>query len=89
MLNKILKLNIPSDVFITLNESENELANNIKLFIAIKFYQLAKLTIGQAARLSGLTRYEFEKILAKNKIPISNLTIEDVEKDIKTLEKIL
>ena len=68
--------------------SENELRDNLKLFAAIHFYQLNKLSIGKAAALSGLSIFEFEKILATYNIPISNLDINDIEDDIKKLSKI-
>ena len=85
---KVLKLNIPSDVFIALNETETQLLNDMKLFTAIWFFQMKKLTLGKAARFIGISKYEFEKILSQNRIPISNLDIEDIENDIRKLEKI-
>ena len=85
---KVLKLNIPSDVFIALNGTETQLLNDMKLFTAIRFFQMKKLTLGKAARFIGISKYEFEKILSQNRIPISNLDIEDIENDIRKLEKI-
>ena len=55
------------------------------IFTAIRYFQDKKLTLGKAATMVGLSRYEFENILAENNIPISNLDIEDVEGDIKRL----
>ncbi len=55
---------------------------------AINFYKLKKLSLGKAAKLAELSRYEFEKILSKNKISISNLYLKDVQNDIKKLELI-
>ena len=49
---------------------------------------MKKLTLGKAARFIGISKYEFEKILSQNRIPISNLDIEDIENDIRKLEKI-
>jgi predicted HTH domain antitoxin len=45
-------------------------------------FQEGKLTIGKAIQFSGLTRYEFEKSLTKNKIPISNQSIDQILSDI-------
>ena len=49
MQTKTLSLDIPSDMFIALNETENELIDWLKISIAIHFYQQLKLTIGKAA----------------------------------------
>lgn len=81
-----LTLDIPSDLTLTLNESEEDLKKQIKLLLAIMLYQEQKLTIGKAAQLAGLSRYEFESALSKLKIPISNLTFEDILNDIGKLQ---
>ena len=57
----------------------------MKLAIAIRLYIKEKLTLGKAAELAGLSRYEFEESLTDNGIPISNLTFEDILKDIKKI----
>ena len=88
MHTKLLELNIPSDIFLTLNEPEPQLLSEIKLFIAIQFFTMNKLTLGQAARLADMTRFEFETVLSKKQIPISNLTIVDIEHDIEKLQEI-
>lgn len=82
---KMLELPIPSDVFLALNEPEQQLLDEIRLFTAITFYQTGKLTIGKAARFAGMARFEFETALSKRRIPISNLTYQDIEQDIEIL----
>jgi predicted HTH domain antitoxin len=44
------------------------------------------VTIGKAIKLSGLTRYEFEKYLAKKGIPVCNTTVEEVFQDLEKLK---
>lgn len=88
MQTKTLKFDIPSDIFIALNETENELIDWLKISIAIHFYQQLKLTIGKAAQLANLSRFEFENILVKFKIPISNLDFSDFENDLQKLRAI-
>ena len=52
----------------------------------MRLYRLQKLTIGKAAQLSELSRFEFETLLSKNAIPISNLTINDVIQNVNKLK---
>lgn len=80
-----ISIDIPSDILLALNETEAELEQRIKISLAIRLYKLQKLTIGKAAQLSGLPRFEFETLLSENEIPISNLSIEDIMKDSKKL----
>ena len=83
MNTRTISIDIPSDIFLALNENENELKNDIKISLAIRLYQQEKLTIGKAAQLCGLSRYNFETLLSENGISISNLTIDDITIDSK------
>ena len=85
MAEKTLNINIPSEILVALNETENELINDMKLFTAIRYYEMDKLTIGKAANMAGLSRYDFECILSDNHIPISSLRKKDIDADIKKL----
>lgn len=86
MNTQTISIDIPSDILLALNETEAELKLRIKTTLAMRLYKLQKLTIGKAAQLSGLSRFEFETLLSENEIPISNLTIEDVMDDCKKLK---
>ena len=55
------------------------------LEIAISLYDRKVLSLGKASEIANLHRMIFQKELAKRKIPI-HFTIEEVEKDLKTLE---
>lgn len=86
MNTQSITIDIPSDILLALNETETEFKKGIKITLAIRLYRLQKLTLGKAAQLCGLSRFEFEKILSENEVPISNLTIEDVMTDIQKLK---
>lgn len=85
MNTKTISIDIPSDILLALNETESEFKKSIKISLAMRLYKQQKLTIGKAAQLSGLPRFEFETILSENEIPISNLSINDVMNDSKKL----
>ncbi len=86
MNTQTISIDFPSDMFLALNETENEIKQRIKISLAIRFYELQKLTIGKAAQVAGLSRLQFETLLSENEISISNLTIEDVISDIEKLK---
>ncbi len=81
-----ISIDFPSDILLVLNETEAELKIRIKTTLAMRLYKLQKLTIGKAAELSGLSRFDFETLLSENEIPISNLTFDDVLEDCKKLK---
>lgn len=86
MNTQTISVDFPSDIFLALNETENEIKQRIKTSLAIRLYKLEKLTIGKAAQVSGLSRLQFETLLSENEIPISNLTTGDVISDIEKLK---
>lgn len=86
MALQTIKIDLPSDILLTLNESENELKKRIKISLAIQLYIQQKVTIGKAAQIAEMSRFEFETVLSENKIPISNLGLDDVLKDIQKLK---
>ena len=85
MKNISIPVDISPEIMLALNENEQELKNHFQVGIAIMLFQECKLTIGKAIQLSGLTRYEFEKYLTKNNIPISNQSIDQAFLDMEKL----
>ena len=86
MNTRKISIEVPSDVLLALNENENELIKDFKISLALRFYQLHKLTIGKAAQLSGMSRFEFESLLSENNIAISNLSVDEIMKNAKKLK---
>jgi predicted HTH domain antitoxin len=58
----------------------------IRLELAIFFYQHFKVSAGKAATFAGLSRIAFWRELAARKIPL-HYDVADLEQDVKTLEE--
>lgn len=80
-----VNIDFPSDVYLALNLSDSELIQNIKFSLAIRLYSLEKVSIGKAAQIAGLPRFEFETLLSENSIPISKLNFDEVMSDFQKL----
>jgi predicted HTH domain antitoxin len=85
VLNQIT-INIPQDVVGLL--PDNEVEQEVKCYLAVKFYQKEALTIGKAAELAGMDRMDFELFLAHNQIPISLLDYDDIRSDLQRMKNI-
>lgn len=85
MKNITIPVNFSPDIMVTLNETEQELKVHFQAGIAMILFQEGKLTFGKAIQLSGLSRFEFEKMLTKNNVPISNQSIDQVMSDLDKL----
>ena len=66
MNTQSITIDFPAEILLALNETEDELKKNIKTSLAMRLYRLQKLTIGKAAQLSGLSRFELETLLSEN-----------------------
>lgn len=80
-----IMIDLPSDILLALNESEGELKQRIKLALAIQLYMEQKVTIGKAAQIAELSRWQFEVALSESKLPVSTLDTLDVLGDIEKL----
>lgn len=80
-----INIELPADILLTLNESEEELKQRLKFTLALQLYMQQKITIGKAAQIAEMSRLQFETALSENHIPISALGVEDVMKDAQKL----
>jgi predicted HTH domain antitoxin len=46
-------------------------------FLAAKLYEAQKLTLGQAAEMCGISKWDFPAVLAKFDVPYFQYTIDD------------
>jgi predicted HTH domain antitoxin len=84
MLN--IQVQVEQELLVSLNRSPKEFGEDLLLWAAISLYEHGKLSLARAANLAGYHRYDFEKLLSKMDIPISNLELEDIQKDIALLK---
>ncbi|MEQ9423247.1 MAG: UPF0175 family protein [Cyclobacteriaceae bacterium] len=56
--------------------------NDFLIFVASKLYETGKLSLGQAAELSGFTKRTFAELLGKHGVSIVNYPAEEIVDDI-------
>ncbi|MEB3340944.1 UPF0175 family protein [Okeania sp.] len=56
--------------------------NEAKLFLAIKLYEINKISLGKAAKLAGYSKSAFIEILGQYEIPIFNYSAEELREEI-------
>ena len=56
MLVKKMELSVAEDILLALNEKPSEFLKDIRIFAAIKFFEIGKLSIGKAADLGSVTK---------------------------------
>jgi predicted HTH domain antitoxin len=54
-------------------------ADDAKLLLMIKLYEVGKLSLGQAAKYSGYSKATFMELLGKHDVPVFDAPPEEVE----------
>ena len=65
---------------------EQEHDETVRL-IAAKLYEAGKLTLGQAAEMCGMKKWDFPAVLAKYNVNYFQYTAEDVIADVERISK--
>lgn len=82
-MKRVVQIELPDEVLIALKETPEGLAKEIRMLAAVKFYQMGKLSSGRAAELAGISRVSFLQSLSRYKVPIFELTSEELKEDLK------
>lgn len=75
-----MEINIPKALVADLSENE------LKLYLAIMLYKERKLSMGQAAKLAGLTLRDFMYELGKHKESFTNITADELEEELRRIK---
>lgn len=59
-----------------------------RLEIACRLYDAGKLSFPLATRWAGVSRHEFEEALLARDLPLVHLSIEELEQDVETLQRL-
>jgi predicted HTH domain antitoxin len=70
---KTLQIELPLEI------SEDE----VRLLLAIKLYELGRLSIGQAAKLAGYSKRTFIELLGKHGVPVVSYPPEELQEEVE------
>ncbi len=74
-----LKLSIPSDVPGLLKMSNEDFTLEAQMLLAVKLFELGKLTSGKAAEVAGMPRVAFLYSLERYGVAAINLQAEEID----------
>ncbi len=74
---------IPDEILMATGMTGAELGQELAIFL----YQREKLTLAQASRLAGLSRLQFQHLVASQQIPI-HYDVAEFEEDLKVLREL-
>lgn len=63
MATKTLTISYPEDLLLSLKESPEEFETEARLLLAVKLYELGRVSTGHAAEIAGMGRVQFIFVL--------------------------
>jgi len=78
-------IEIPEQILRSAKIPPGEVNERFKQELALRLYEQRILTFGKARELTGLSKWEFSKLLGKAGIK-RNYDLEELERDLQTLE---
>jgi len=76
-----IHLDLPDSILLAAGQSPEEFAREAKLLLALKLFELGRISSGRAAELCGLTRIEFLFRASSMKVPVADLDDEELERE--------
>jgi len=83
-----ISVDLPSDLINIFKIRERDFPSVVLETLSVELYREGLISVGKAAEIAGVSIWEIQEILTKRKIPI-NFYPEDLEKDIRTLKKVM
>lgn len=77
-MTRTVCMEMDEDIFLSMNKSPEELAEEMRLAAAVKWYELGTISQERAAQLSGLSRAAFIDALSKFGVSPFQETVEEI-----------
>lgn len=79
----MISIPCPDAVLVSLKETPENFAKEANRLLAVKLYEMGKLSSGRAAELAGVSRVSFLQGLSRYGTPLFDLSAEELERDYK------
>lgn len=80
---RALTIEYPDELLVTSGHSAAVVEQELKLLLAIKLFELRRLSLGKAAELCGLGKLHFMDELGRMKIPVINLDDDQIADELR------
>ena len=83
MKENTLTIEYSNDILLSLKETPKEFEEEARYLLALKLYELGKISSGKAARLAGLSRVDFLLKLGRYKVSPFQADLDEILEEAK------
>ena len=83
-----ISVELPAEVAEIDGRSVEELASELRLLWIIDRVRSGSVSLGKGAMLAGMDRWSFMRVLDERGVPVIDYSVEDLKKDVTTLESL-
>ncbi|CAK8713707.1 MAG: putative antitoxin, contains HTH domain [Candidatus Electronema aureum] len=82
---QMLSLSIPysNDLLVSTGQSKENLEQDLCVLLAVKLFELRRLSLGKAAQIGGMSKLRFMEELERMGIPVINLDDGQIEEELR------
>lgn len=88
METQIFEVEVPAYIMSAIHQTGEELTRQMKTLTAINLYRTGDISLEMAAEFAESSKWDFEELLSKNKIPISLLDIDDYKEELNVISNL-
>ena len=84
-------INLPEELYLSLSASgltKERIANESRKLLALKYFKDKILSLGRAAELAGLSKWDFIEYLGDNKVPVVNYDEDEITREFEIVNKL-
>ena len=85
-MEELLTLRMPAEIRQMLNRTPEEISRDLRVYSALMLFRIGKLSSGAAAALAGIPRVLFLDLCAEYDIPVSQITPEELRREVELAE---
>lgn len=82
-----ITVDLPDQTLRGLDVDLDRVTGEVRLALAISWYTEGRISQGRAAEVAGIPRADMIDELARRQIPVTNITPEDLQREIDAIEK--
>ncbi|HEX7184056.1 MAG TPA: UPF0175 family protein [Thermoanaerobaculia bacterium] len=77
----VIHIDLPESVLLATGQSQEEFVKEAKFFVALKLFELGRVSSGRAAELCGMGRVEFLLFAGRAGVPVADLDEAELDRE--------